>query len=153
MTQSLENLLALTDTHLTQLMIQIKQEVFATSGMEELTSTQIIYLHAVHQLKHPTLTALAETFQITKPSATGLVQKLLHLGYLQKSQSGTDRRIFRLELTPKGFAVVQIKADTFRRFADQVRATLPPTEVNELERLLAKALEPEEIEKPAKILE
>jgi DNA-binding MarR family transcriptional regulator len=148
MTQSLENLLALTDTHLTQLMIQIQQEVFAISGMQELTATQMMYLHAVHQLKHPTLTALAETFQITKPSATGLVQKLLHLGYLQKSQSGADRRIFHLELTQKGNAVVQIKADTFRRFADQVRASLPPTEVLELERLLAKALQPAETENP-----
>lgn len=137
----LEELFALIDQRLTQTSQRVRADNLSAGEMASLTGTHIFYLHAIRGLEKPTLTGLAEAFRVTKPSVTAVVNRLIEMGYLEKQQSGKDRRVFYLHLTEAGQRVVRIKEQTFHLFADQIRAHLADGEARELERLLSKALQ------------
>jgi DNA-binding MarR family transcriptional regulator len=137
----LEKLFALIDVRLSAASSVTRQKLLSSTELSELTGTHIYYLHTIHELEKATITELAKQLNVTKPSVTGITGKLIQMGYLEKTPSGKDLRIYHLQLTPKGQRVVQIKSETFLSFANQVRSHLAPHEVAELELLLAKALQ------------
>ena len=134
---SLEALFAQVDLRLTAASQQARRQ----AGAEGLRLNQLYYLNAIHALGLNTLTGLAAHFQVSKPAATAVVQKLLEQGYAEKSRSEQDRRVYYLRLSAKGLRVVSIKEDAFRQFAGQIRSHLGPGASAELERLLAMVLE------------
>ena len=50
----------------------------------------------------PTMREIAKYLRVTAPSATSLIRKLFSLGWIERKQSGSDKRVVRISLTAKG---------------------------------------------------
>jgi DNA-binding MarR family transcriptional regulator len=110
----------------------------AGSGISRLTISQLNYLEAVHALGEPTITEIAERLNITKASVTAGVQKLAQMGYVTKTQSDQDRRVFHVRLTTASGALVAAKMQAVRAYGEFVRSALTPEEASQLEALITK---------------
>jgi len=109
-----------------------------TSGLDALTIHQLAYLEAVHALGAPTITEIAARLRVSKPSVTAAVQRLVRLGYLQKSPSPSDRRAIHIHLSPKGLALAQSRQEALQRYETALRAALTADEVQLFQAVLAK---------------
>ena len=101
---------------------------------------QIHYLKIIGRLRHSTLTDLARAFKVSKPSVTAIVNHLFELGYVEKSQSENDLRVFTVRLTAKGERIVRVDEEAVLEFCSQTRSVLSGQELEELEFLIAKII-------------
>jgi len=54
------------------------------------------------ELEEPTMKRIAEYLNIKAPSATSLVNGLVHTGYIKRISSPDDRRMVKMKITDKG---------------------------------------------------
>jgi DNA-binding MarR family transcriptional regulator len=79
----------------------------------DLSLNAYMYLKNVHTLGTPSLSELARTMDVSKPSASAMVHKLANKGLLIISPSPGDKRVTLLSLTEKGLQIIK-----FQDFAD-----------------------------------
>ncbi len=72
------------------------------SALNNLTILQIQALRLIHTQNQTTTTDLSRTFQVSKPSASALVDRLVENGWIQRTPHPQDRRTILLTLTKKG---------------------------------------------------
>ena len=103
-----------------------------------LTITQLHYLHSIKE--HPSVTAseLAALFHVQKPTVTNILSRLIKQGYVDRTQSGDDRRIFYLSLSPLGQQLLQLENNGYAAFAQTSVQKLSVTEQQQLAHLLTK---------------
>jgi DNA-binding MarR family transcriptional regulator len=101
---------------------------------------QLLYLETIAQMDRPAFSQLAEKLEVTRPSVTALVQKLIHLGYVKKVQSEEDRRVYHIVLTPKGEQFTEMHANMHRLIAQKLAENLDADEVQQLSVLLQKVM-------------
>ena len=74
------------------------------------------------------MTEIADKMTHTTAAATGLVDRLENLGYVQRMHASDDRRKVLVRITPKGLALVgRIRQDIVAKLA-LVTGTLEPEE-------------------------
>jgi DNA-binding MarR family transcriptional regulator len=61
----------------------------------------MLYLNVIANVENCTVSRLSELMQITKSGATLKVNELVKHGFVEKTQSAEDGRVFHLTLTPK----------------------------------------------------
>jgi DNA-binding MarR family transcriptional regulator len=122
------------------LMAELEAQAFADERFAELSMRQMFYLNTIIHMGHPTFSDLAHELNVTKPSVTAIVGTLIAKGYVQKVQDNEDRRTYHIVLTPKAAEFNKIHAETHKRLADFLAAQLDENEVEQLARLLGKAL-------------
>jgi DNA-binding MarR family transcriptional regulator len=76
-----------------------------TSGT--ITPPQIFILIYLNKMKELRMTDVARYLSVTTAAATGLVERLVKSGYVQRVYDPSDRRIIKVKLTPKGIGVVK----------------------------------------------
>jgi DNA-binding MarR family transcriptional regulator len=116
----------------------LQEKVGSRSGFARLTIHQFQYIDAIYELGEPTVTELAARLNITKASVTTGVNKLVSLGYVTKTQSSTDRRVYHVSLTTAGRQVVAAKYQALKEYGDFIEAALSEEETRQLEYILAK---------------
>ncbi len=111
----------------------------AELGIHGLPAKQAEYLKIIDQ--HPMLTSsrFAEILQITKPSVTEIVNKLIDLALVLKEQCHRDGRVFYIVLTEKGRKASQIHDLRDHRLAGDLCKNLNSTEIEILTKLIRKA--------------
>lgn len=117
---------------------KLLEETGSASGASKLTLSQLQYIDAVHTLGEPSITELADALAITKASVTVGVNKLVRQGYVAKSQSHEDKRVFRVSLTEAGETLAQAKLQTFETYVGVIRAALTKVEVRQFETIITK---------------
>jgi len=103
-----------------------------------LTITQLHYLHSIKE--HPTVTAseLAALFHVQKPTVTNILSRLIKQGYVERTQSDDDHRIFYLALSPLGQHLLQLENNGYAAFAKKTVQKLSEDEQQQLAYLLTK---------------
>ena len=124
----------------TQLMGNLETKAFEQEGFSELSMRQLLYLETVARMEQPSSSELADQLQVTKPSVTNLVGKLMQMGYVKKVQSNEDRRVYHIVLTPKGERFTETHANMHRLIAQQLTENLSAAETEQLLALLKKVL-------------
>ncbi|MEG1555384.1 MAG: MarR family transcriptional regulator [Bacteroidales bacterium] len=109
--------------------------------LQELTLTQMHYLEVINALGNPNITELASEMQLTKPTVTVTIDKLLEKEYVTKVQSDEDRRNSHLHLTEKGKRINDMHEYAHKRFSELITETLEPDEIDQLVVLLGKLVE------------
>lgn len=96
-----------------------------------LTFMQLLTLCLVESYKEgPVMQGITATLGCDASNVTGFVDKLVHLGFLERSESPYDRRAKIIRLTYKGVQAQQEalhsfdKSDFMRILTDEERATL-----------------------------
>ena len=109
--------------------------------IHDLQAKQAEYLKIIDQ--HPILTSskLAEILQITKPSVTEIVYKLLDLGLVFKKRCPRDGRVFYIVLTEKGKKVSRIHDLGAHKLAGNLCKNLNSSEIETLTKLIRKAID------------
>lgn len=72
-----------------------------------ITSAQMIMLASIHDYGKCKLKTLANERDISPPTATGLIDRLVKAGYVKRHQDSSDRRAVMISLTKKGEMVVE----------------------------------------------
>jgi DNA-binding MarR family transcriptional regulator len=124
-----------------ELMAKLEAQAFADERFAELSMRQMHYLNTLIHLEHPTFSDLAHALNVTKPSVTAIVGTLVNKGYVQKVQDAEDRRSYHIILTAKGRDFDRLHEAMHKRLADFLAAQLDEAEVEQLARLLGKALQ------------
>lgn len=83
----------------------------------KITNSQFIVLMALYHLKRCTMGQLAKTIHVEMPTATGLVDRLIRLGYIKRESGIKDRRKIYIYVTTKGLKLISgFKAIAKRRW-------------------------------------
>jgi DNA-binding MarR family transcriptional regulator len=109
-----------------------------TEGFSQLTVSQFQYIDAIAALANPTVGEVAARLGFAKASATTAINKLVALGFVSKTQSETDKRVFHVGLTEAGGQLVQARAKTIRAYVDFVASALTEDEIRQFEAILGK---------------
>lgn len=112
-----------------------------TSGLARLTISQLQYLQTVHRLGVPTITEVALHLKFSKASVTAGINHLVQAGYLEKTQSPTDKRSFHVRLSQAGISLVQAKAATVQAYVQFVRSALTAGEFDQFQSILSKLVQ------------
>jgi DNA-binding MarR family transcriptional regulator len=106
--------------------------------ISKLTIHQFQYIDAISGLGEPTITEIAEKLNITKASVTSGINKLVNLGYLIKTQSNQDRRVFHVSLTNAGGRLIKAKYQALKEYGEFIAAALTVEEASQFEGILSK---------------
>ena len=117
---------------------KINQGVGDRSGFARLTIHQLQYIDSIDQLGEPSITEIADRLKITKASVTTGVNKLLHMGYVTKTRSSQDRRVYHVSLTEVGRQLVQAKYQALHEYGEFIRSSLSEDEARQFEATIAK---------------
>ncbi len=119
----------------------LQEEIGDRSGFLKLTISQFQYIDAIHGLGRPTITDISNRLNITKASVTAGVNKLIAMGYVSKTQSETDKRVFHVSLTEMGNQLVTAKYQALKDYEAFVVAALSEEEARQFEVILTKLVQ------------
>ena len=89
-----------------------------------LNPTQFSVLEKLHEQGSLKVTEVAKLLCLTAGAVTGITDKLIELGYVERRRDEVDRRTVYLEMTQLGsdayLKTLEHRADLFKRFFDQV---------------------------------
>ena len=95
----------------------------------DLTFKQFVYLDTILKMNEPTYSDIAKKFNITKPSVTTMVNKLISLGYLERTQSEDDRRVYHISAGSMGSIMLSTEQDAVTGMAQQISSCLSEAEL------------------------
>lgn len=117
-----------------------KEKAISKESLSQITYSQFILIHHIKDTDDPTITKLAELMQISKPSLTSAVNKLMDIGIIHKIPSEDDKRVIYIELTDKGRSISEAEMNAFDECIDRMRAKLG-SDFDSFEEMLRRLLE------------
>ena len=109
-------------------------------NVSELTLKQIEYLKKFDEYKHVTISQLAESLKLSKPSITEMVKKFIKLDCVRKEQCSHDARVYYLYLTEKGKGIARLEQIADEEFIKRVEDCLCKEDISLLIELLSKVV-------------
>jgi DNA-binding MarR family transcriptional regulator len=125
---------------ISRLMGEMEAEAFEQEGFSNLSMRQLLYLETIAQMERPTFSELADQLDVTKPSVTALVKKLMQMGYVKKVQSQEDLRVYHIVLTAKGEQFTEMHDQTHRLLAERLTQNLNEQEIHQMAVMLKKVI-------------
>ena len=102
----------------------------------DLTILQIHTLIFVSKNQPIPMHEIAESFQITKPTATSLIDALMKLGYVSRVEDKEDRRVTRIKLSKKGEEFLQKNMSKTNSKINNILNYLTPADKKSLKRII-----------------
>ncbi|HEY3363359.1 MAG TPA: MarR family transcriptional regulator [Methanosarcina sp.] len=130
----ISNLFELIDHHYQKSL----KEYECSEAYSDITFNIFLYLKKINSLGNPTMSKLAKAMEVSKPSASNMVSKMVEKGLLKTKASPKDGRVCLLELTDRGKKVVEIENSVDMKFFRDVKKILDEEELKVLERILEK---------------
>jgi DNA-binding MarR family transcriptional regulator len=127
-----------TISKLSGMLVQEEEAAIKQFNLSELTFTQMHHLEVINMLVNPSITELAVSLKLTKPTVKVSVDKLIEKDYVFKVQSDTDKRSAHLHLTEKGNLINQMHDYAHRRIVESILKRLNKEETELLIKLLTK---------------
>ena len=81
---------------------------------------------------------IAKYLHISFPAASGLVDRLVSLGFVQRTYDKNDRRVILIKLTPKGKKIAETTMATRREIIEEIFGCLSDTEKETYLRIIRK---------------
>jgi DNA-binding MarR family transcriptional regulator len=123
---------------ISQLMGELESKAFEQEGFSDITMNQMHYLETIPKLGNPTSGDLADSLGVTRPSVSTIVKKLVDTGYLTKTKSKIDGRVYYLHLTDKGLRFNELHSEVHQILARRITENLNNNEIEDLASLLEK---------------
>ncbi|TKG97020.1 MarR family transcriptional regulator [Puteibacter caeruleilacunae] len=109
-------------------------------SVSEMTINQIGYLKIIDRNDKMTFTELAEKTNITKPSVTNLITKLIDFGCVYKERCSNDKRVSYIKLTEKGTNIARHENTAVKNLIDRMMKSLSNEEIDQLIKIFNKVL-------------
>lgn len=93
-----------------------------TFDFEEMNITlpQLMVLEIIRRKECPKMTDIAGELDVTLSNVTGMIDRLIESGYVERVDDPQDRRIVRIHLTVKGKNITQKAFEQRKRCLEQV---------------------------------
>jgi DNA-binding MarR family transcriptional regulator len=117
---------------------KIQMSLGENSGFSQLTISQLHYIEAIHSLKYPTISEIANFMKISRPSATVGINRLVNMGVIRKIRSTDDKRILHVQLTATGQQFVNAKQKALKDYETFITEALSQQEANQFKHILEK---------------
>ncbi|MGD9212929.1 MAG: MarR family transcriptional regulator [Desulfobacteraceae bacterium] len=117
---------------------QIKEQEFQQFDYQDLSAASIHYIDVISTMHNPTFVELANKLGLSKPSVTIMINKLIEKGYLQKTRSHEDGRVFYITLTEQGRSIANALNDAHHKVVEHISTRLSGREIETLIALLTK---------------
>lgn len=127
-----------TITYISDLIEKMLKETLDSFDFRDLTQQQLHYMQVIVRMKNPTLSELAREVNLTRPTVTVLVDKLVQKGYLTRVKSDKDRRVMHLYINKKGTKIIRMREIAHEKIAEKIKAGLSHKEAAILTGLLNK---------------
>lgn len=114
------------------------REVYDEISFDKITSTQFKYLKSIHSSKEVTLTQLANTFCVSKPTMNEFIHKFLDSGIVKKRKSLEDKRVNYISLTDVGVTFATTNILESKRAVEKMIDKLDDDEINSIVSLFDK---------------
>ena len=102
-----------------------------------LSAMEAFSLEVIRQLGRPTVSQFAAFLNISQSNATYKVANLIHKGYLEKENSGADRREYYLRPTQKYIDYYSISYSYLHTVIERVRQRFPAEDCDKMEQMLS----------------
>ena len=112
--------------------------VYNEINFGRITSKQFKYLKVIHKDGEVTLTSLAETLNISKPTMNEFINKFLVAGIVKKRRSKEDKRVYYISLTEVGVVLATSNLLESKRAVEKIMNELNDDEVTSLVKLFDK---------------
>lgn len=112
--------------------------VMAEAG---LSMPQLVSLHLLRGCGPHTISALAEKLDLSLAATSHLVERLVQLGFVVRSEDRHDRRQKQVAITPAGLALLERLLEARLAKAGQAAAALSPELQSQLVAVLGQLLE------------
>lgn len=86
------------------------------------------------------MSQIAEEIHIPMSTATGMVERLVKLGYLSRERSEQDRRIVVIKLTDKGTALMNQLKEMISQYLHRISESLTKEEIDLLSKIFMKVI-------------
>lgn len=106
-----------------------------------ITLPQFILLEIVRKKDCPKMTDIAGELNVTLSNVTGMIDRLIESGYVERADDPQDRRIVRIRLTAKGKSTTQKAFEQRKRCIGQVFAKLSCEDQKTLLKITEKLVE------------
>jgi DNA-binding MarR family transcriptional regulator len=104
------------------LLMKLRQEAQHMNGPENLAAGQIFLLFKLCQKGICNASDVANLIGISSGAVTGMTDKLVNMGLIQRERSETDRRVVLFTITDKGKETIQrIRDQRFNRLTELFR--------------------------------
>jgi len=113
-------------------------EISDKLGMSELQVNQLHYLKIIDRTVDMTFGKFAEILEVTKPSVTEIVNKLMKLEVVEKKRCTRDKRIFYIKLTDKGHNIARLSFLAEQRVVDIIVKALEDDEIDAFIKIIKK---------------
>jgi DNA-binding MarR family transcriptional regulator len=123
------------------ILTEMEMRAFHDERFSELSVRQMLYLNTIIRMGHPTFSELAKELNVSKPSVTANVTTLIRKGYVQKVQDHEDLRTYHIVLTHKAEEFNDLHQNIHKELARHLAKQLDSEEIDQLSRLLSKALQ------------
>ncbi len=97
--------------------------------------SEYFYVEALNILEDATYSNLAQYLNLSKPSVTNMVKKLISKGLIYKIQSEKDRRKSYLYLTDKGKLLLEQDYNVVNEFTQEIKDSLTEDELEKYKEL------------------
>ena len=114
------------------------KEVYEEINFGQITNTQFKYLKEIHLKKEVTLTQLANTFNVSKPTMNEFIHKFLDSGIVIKRKCVSDKRFSYISLTKFGETLATSNVFESKRAVEKIVKYLNKKEIEELVSLFDK---------------
>ena len=114
------------------------REVYQEISFDKITSKQFKYLKAIHLVGEVTLTELANTVHISKPTMNEVISKFMDSGIVKKRKSETDKRVSYISLTKIGVTLATTNILESQRAVENMMNKLNNKELKEIINLFDK---------------
>lgn len=116
---------------------------------------ELLALMLSEKFQNVTMSNLAQGMSVPMSTATGIIDRLVKKGLLERGRSEEDRRVVTVFLTDNGRALLEDLKEHFHSLLDRVRSLLTDEEIETALKLMRKIIlgfqkgEPVSNEKPA----
>ncbi len=106
-----------------------------------ITLPQLLILDLLNRQGPSRMTDLAKQMKVTTAASTGIVQRLVLLGYVQREFDQKDRRIIKIKLSPKGTELLKRLTQQRRQLITKIFAQISEHDRGEYLRILVQVKE------------
>lgn len=112
----------------------------STFLLAEVTDAQFAVLDFIYKNQYCTMGQLSRGLKASLSTLTGIVERLVRDGYVLRHRDETDRRVVRVNLTPKGKAVAEDLKKVYAETLSRIYYTLSPQDRKSFMRVIKKII-------------
>jgi MarR family transcriptional regulator, organic hydroperoxide resistance regulator len=119
-------------------LIRRLQTQLISGDLKEYTLRQLYYIELIYKNEGISVSELSKTLNVKKSTVSIAINQLIELRILTKVQSSNDKRVFFLQLTPKGRDIMKMHEQVHKNTIKKILKILNQKEVNNFIKIVNK---------------